>query len=224
MKKILLATFLTVSFFSLRAQETKTLFSNVPEHVLPLLSSVNRADFIDFLESNMKAEVKNKFGGASEMTDLTADYARIRLTSCSTWEMKTLPVNDSTRIICTISTVCGPVCDSEIHFYASDWSEIPTSSYLVSPTIDNYFQLTDSTRLDDYTHYRSRMDMLLAKATLSKENNTLTFTFTTPEYAGTGSADDAKEIAHTDEFLCKPLVYTWKNNPVAGVWRFDKME
>ncbi|NDV81724.1 DUF3256 family protein [Bacteroides sp. 51] len=220
MKKILLVIFLFLAPFALQAQEAKTLFSNIPEAVLPLLSSVNRADFVDFLESNMKAEVKNKFGGTSEMTDLTSDYIRIQMTSRSTWEMKTLAVNDSTKIICTVSTTCAPVCDSEVRFYAADWNEIPSSSYLTPPVMDDYFQLLDSARLDDYTIYRSRMDMLLAKASLSKEDNTLTFTLTTPEYAGKRSADDENEIANIDEFLRKPLVFVWESEPDSGSYQF----
>lgn len=222
MRKILLIISLMFAFSAIRAQEAKVLLNSIPESILPLLSSVNRADFVDFLESKMKAEVKNKFGGTSEMTDLTANYARIRMTSRSTWEMKTLPVNDSTLIICTVSTTCAPVCDSEVHFYTSDWREIPSSSYLVPPVLDDYFQLADSARLDDYTNYRNRMDMLLAEAGLSKEDNTLTFTLTTPQYTSKGSADDAKEITNTDEFLRKPLVYVWGSDPVSGAYGFNK--
>ena len=33
-----------------QAQEAKTCFVNMPDSLSPLLSSVNRADFIDFLE------------------------------------------------------------------------------------------------------------------------------------------------------------------------------
>lgn len=222
MQKILLTISLIFSFSALQAQEAKVLFKNIPEAVLPLLSSVNRADFVDFLESDMKAEVKNKFGGTSVMTDLTADYIRIQMTSRSTWEMKALSINDSTKVICTVSTTCAPVCDSEVHFYTSDWKEISSSSYLVPPVMDDYFQLTDSARFDDYTNYRSRMDMLLAKTTLSKEDNTLTFTLTTPEYASKRSADDAKEIANADDFLRKPLVYIWGVDPASGAYQFSK--
>ena len=224
MRKIILIISMIFAFVALQAQDAKVFFSNVPEVVLPLLSSVNRADFVDFLESNMKAEVKNKFGGTSEMTDLTPDYIRIQMTSRSTWEMKTLSVNDSTKIICTVFTTCGPVCDSEVRFYTSDWNEVPSSSYLTPPVMDDYFQLADSTRLDDYTDYRNRMDMLLAKSNLSKEDNTLTFTLTTPEYVGKKSADDAKEIAKADEFLRKPLVYIWRNDPDSGDYRFSEKE
>ena len=61
-----LSAFLILAFIGwgyLQAQEAKTCFKNMPDSICPLLSAVNRADFIDFLESKMKAEVTNSFGG-----------------------------------------------------------------------------------------------------------------------------------------------------------------
>lgn len=222
MKKILLAVVLVLTSFVLRAQEAKAIFGRIPASVLPLLSPVNRADFIDFLESNMKAVVKNKFDGTSEMTDLTKNYIRIVLNSSSTWEMKVLPVNDSTKVVCVVSTVCGPVCDSSIDFYTADWKKISASDYLELPVMDDYFQLPDSARLDDYTLYRRKMDMLLTTATLSKETDTLTFTLTTPEYVGNGEGDEEKGITDTKDFL-QPLVYAWGSDPVGEGYRFRKL-
>jgi hypothetical protein len=206
MRKLLFVPVLILSSLALQAQEARTLFSRIPDSLLPLLSPVNREDFIDFLESRMKAEVKNKFGGASEMTDLTDSYIRIKLTDRSTWEMKALPVNDSTKVVCVVSTVCGPVCDSTVDFYTANWERVPTSDYLAVPVMDDYFQPADSARLDDYIRCRRKMDMLLATATLSKEADTLTFTLTTPRYAGSG-ADE--ETAGPQVFLRNPLVYMW---------------
>ena len=50
------------------------------------------------------------------------------------------------------------------------------------------------------------MDMLLATAALSGENNTLTFTLTTPQYAG-HPTDGENET----DYLRNPLVYVWEN-------------
>ncbi len=58
------------SLASLQAQEAKTLFVNIPDSLTPLLTKVNREDCIDFLESKMKAQVENRFGKKSEMTEL----------------------------------------------------------------------------------------------------------------------------------------------------------
>lgn len=62
------------TFVSSHAQEAKTLFINVPDSLCPLLTKVNREDCIDFLSSKMKAQVENRFGQKSEMTDLMGLY------------------------------------------------------------------------------------------------------------------------------------------------------
>ena len=71
MKKLTMFLCLACAWMcSLQAQEAKTFFKNMPDSLSPLLTAVNRADCIDFLESKMKAEVTNRFGGKSEMTEL----------------------------------------------------------------------------------------------------------------------------------------------------------
>lgn len=106
----------SISMTSLQAQEAKAVFVNMPDSLSPLLTKVNREDCIDFLESKMRAQVENRFGKKSEMTDLSKDYIRMQMSPQTTWQMKLLALNDTTNIICTISTACAPACDSRIHF------------------------------------------------------------------------------------------------------------
>ena len=78
------------SFTSLQAQEAKTFFINIPDSLCPLLTKVNREDCIDFLSSKMKAQVENRFGQKSEMTDLSKDYIRMQMTPETTdWKLLT---------------------------------------------------------------------------------------------------------------------------------------
>lgn len=190
----------------MQAQEAKTCFVNMPDSLSPLLSSVNRADFIDFLESKMKAEVTNNFGGKSEMTELTADYIRVKISKQSSWQMKLLPIDDSTKVICTISTVCAPACDSHIKFYTTDWKELPASSYLPAlPVLDDFIaEASDTVDVYAYRDARRQADMLLMKADLSAKDSRLTFTFTTPDYMEKEAAEKLKP------FLRRPMVYVWK--------------
>ena len=58
---------------SVMAQNMKSVFVAMPDSVTPLLTKVNREDCIDFLDSNMKAVVKNRFGNVAEMKVLTDD-------------------------------------------------------------------------------------------------------------------------------------------------------
>jgi hypothetical protein len=60
-------------------QQARQLFVSMPDSLLPYLTAVNRADCIDFLDSHMKARIKNRFGQESEMTALSADYIKMQL-------------------------------------------------------------------------------------------------------------------------------------------------
>lgn len=194
-----------VSFLSsARAQEAKTLFVNMPDSLSPLLTGVNRADCVDFLESNMKAQVDNRFGGKSEMTDLGKDYIRMQLSPQTSWQMKVLATSDTTQVICTVSTACAPVCDSAIRFYTTDWKELPAAPYLMLPVADDFFITPDSASLYDFQKARQQVDMLLVKADFNKSDNTLVFTLTTPEYIENETAEKLKT------FLRRPLVYRWE--------------
>ena len=174
------------SSFSVGAQEAKTVFVNIPDSLCPLLSSVNRADCIDFIESKMKAQVTNRFGGKSEMTELSPDYVSLQMSDASNWQMKLLPLNDTTKVVCAVSTVCAPACDSHIRFYTTDWKELPATDFLPSvPQMNDFFTSSDSTDYD-FIDARLQADMTLMQAELSKENGTLTFTLTTPEYMEKG--------------------------------------
>ena len=191
---------------SLQAQEAKTFFKNMPDSLSPLLTAVNRADCIDFLESKMKAEVTNRFGGKSEMTELAPDYIRIQMTPQSSWQMKLLATSDSTKVICTVSTACAPACDSDVHFYTTGWEELPASSFLTPPVMKDFLSLPDTVMDYEVRDAGEQADMLLMKADLSAKDNTLTFTFTTTDYMDKEAAEKLKP------YLRRPVVYIWKGN------------
>ncbi|KAA6319974.1 hypothetical protein EZS27_030192 [termite gut metagenome] len=206
MKKELLVLFMIFSVVSLPAQEIKKIFITMPDTLVPLLTSVNRADFVDFLESNMKARVKNKFENLSEMTDLTPDYIRLQMTSRSTLQMKLLAINDTTKVICMVSTACAPECDSYIRFFATDWKELPAQNYLtLLPKPDDFFLPPDSVCIGECDSMRTQMDMVLLKADLSKTDTTLSFTLTTPRYMGEETLNKWKG------YLREVIVYEWKD-------------
>ncbi len=203
-----LSAFLILAFIGwgyLQAQEAKTCFKNMPDSICPLLSAVNRADFIDFLESKMKAEVTNSFGGKSEMTELSPDYIHVKMTPQSSWQMKLLSINDSTKVICVVATVCAPACDSHVKFYTTDWKEL-----VACPTCRHcpfWMILSLRPRIRwmsmKYQDARRQADMLLMKADLSAKDATLAFTFTTTDYMGKEAAEKLKP------FVRRPIVYTW---------------
>lgn len=185
-----------------RAQELRSLLVAMPDSVLPLLTKTNRMDCVDFLDSNMKAEVKNRFNNTSELKVLTKDYLELQLTSQSSVEMKLLPMNDSVKVVCMVHTVCGPVCDSEITFYDTQWKQLPSKNFITLPEVDRFYYL--NTNEESYATVRKAADMYLMKANLSAKASTLTFIYTTPEYL---SKEDREKL---ELYLRKePIVYQW---------------
>ena len=189
---------------SVVAQDMKTVFVAMPDSVTPLLTKVNREDCIDFLDSNMKAIVKNRFGNVAEMKVLTDDYVLMQTSEVGTLEMKLLPLADSTKVICMVKTVNVPVADSSVRFYTSDWSQqLDVKEFLQLPSMDAFF-LSDDSLKDEAILTRKKADMHLMKAQLSKEDTSLTFTYTTPDYLN--EEDREKLLPHLRK---EPIVLRW---------------
>ena len=193
------------SLASLQAQEAKTLFVNIPDSLTPLLTKVNREDCIDFLESKMKAQVENRFGKKSEMTELGTDYVRMQMSPQTSWQMKVLALSDTKKVVCLVSTACAPACDSSLRFYTTDWKPLADSQFISLPVMSDFLSTPDSTTIYDFDEARRSADMLLMKADFSKDNSELTLTLTTPDYMAKETAEKLKP------FLRRPIVYHWKN-------------
>ena len=211
MKKILLLI-LMICTCSLQAQDMKSLFIAMPDSLAPLLTKVNKEDFGDFLASNMKAEVKNRLGKNSEMLKLTADYLNLKMSESSEVQMKLLPVNDSVKVVCVVHTYKGPAADSSIRFYSIQWEELPLSSYLTLPKEDAFYKAPVA-EADQETYYnlRKQADMYLFVAKLSEKDNTLLYSYTTPDYLDKETAEKLKPFLNAE-----PLKYIW-----TGEGRFE---
>ena len=206
MRKVLLIVVSVLCGISASAQDMKSVFIAMPDSITPLLTKVNKEDFVDFLDSNMKAEVKNRFDGTAEMKVLTEDYTLVQTSEIGTLEMKLLPVNDSTKVICMVKTVCASACDSDVRFYTSDWSkELDAASLLQRPSADVFF-LPNDTLSEEGVLIRKKADMHLMKASLSKDVPTLTFIYTTPDYLN--QEDKEKLLPHLRK---EPVVLEWKD-------------
>lgn len=205
MKRTLFIIGMLTCVLLLHAQDMKTLFIAMPDSVAPLLTKVNREDCVDFLASNMKAEVKNRFGKPSELKKLTDDYLFLQTTERSSMEMKLLPVNDSVKVVCVVNTACGPACDSHIRFYDTQWRELEQRDFIQLPSVE-VFYLSDIPTDGEYSAVREKADMELVKASLSEENTGLTFIYTTPDYL---AKEEREKLA---AYIKKePLVYEWKD-------------
>lgn len=132
MKKYLVAALCALSIGQVCAQDLKMrdVFNHMPDSLMPYLSQNNRLDFIDFMDSNMKAEVRNKLGGTSEMTALTDDSLAIRMSDALQVNMLLMkldqPVDSFQQVVVFSQTflIDSVYKDSEVLFYSTDWKPI----------------------------------------------------------------------------------------------------
>lgn len=137
MKKSCIVLFLSlVGCCGLQAQNVLAgeVFCQMPDSIVPYLTENNRLDFIDFLDSKMKAEVHNTFEGKSEMTVLTDDYLSVRLNVASQLDMRLLNVAEAVdscrKIVCLVRTYGTDVRESTISFYSARWRPLAAVDYL----------------------------------------------------------------------------------------------
>ena len=148
----------------------RDVYAAAPDSIFPLLTKNNRLDQIDFRENNMQAVVKNKFDDRCELLVLGERYLKLQLSEHCFVEMRLL--SDST--FCMVQTCNAPAPDSRIRFFDTDWHELPQTISI--PSVDDFlFEDVDiDTRL-------SLQALPLIKASLSEDDNTVTFELQTSE-------------------------------------------
>ena len=188
MKRIIYIIVALLAIHSVDAQNMRTLFLEMPDSVVPLLTRNNRADCIDFIEAGMRAEVTNLLDGRSSLQKLTPDYLKMKTTSHSELQMKLLPSSGGDTIICMINTVRAEAADSRIRFYDKEWKELKTTTkFFTAPAIKEFFTVNE--RSDK----RLLMaDIYLVELILSPDATTLQAKYTMPAYM---SAADSAYVA-----------------------------
>jgi len=109
----------------------------IPASIVPYLSENNKLDMIDFLDSNMKAEVTNMLEGKTELQKLTERTAVLQLNEATRLDLRLLdvaePVDSASQIVCLISTYGTDVRDSQLTFYSIHWRQLETSKFITLP-------------------------------------------------------------------------------------------
>ncbi len=122
-KKTLLALFAatTLSQASAQSVQIRDAFREMPDSLMPYLSKNNRLDFIDFLDSGMKAEVKNQLGGTSEMLSIADDSLTIQMNPSLRVHLLTM---DSVVVMVETFLVDSIYGESRVHYYSASWKPI----------------------------------------------------------------------------------------------------
>ncbi|MBQ8152676.1 MAG: DUF3256 family protein [Prevotella sp.] len=118
-------------------QKMRDVFLQMPDSLFPYLTQNNRLDFIDFIDSGMKAVVSNEFSGKSEMLSLTDEEVTLQVSSALKVKMRLMPVNEAVdscrQVICMVMTYGEANPESKIEVYSVSWKPLDTSKYLSLP-------------------------------------------------------------------------------------------
>ena len=129
----------------MKAQEMDAVFVAMPDQYVPQLENAWRKDLIDLYNSGKEAKLKNTMYGFSTLKKLTDDYLLLQVTERSTVEMKLLPLVNDTYVVCMITTVYGPVPDSQVEFFTTDWKPLDSAD-LYTPVPVEWLLKTMPTR------------------------------------------------------------------------------
>lgn len=184
------------------AQKMRDCFVNMPDSVLTLLTKNNRLDCVDFIDSKMRAVVRNEFEGKSELLMLTDSYLKMHLTDVDDVQMLLLPTSDTVNVICMVRTFHGPNADSSLRFYSSDWTPLTTAKFIRQPKFDDFWRTMPSDSTEALNFAKSRIDIRLTTDSLSETDHTLTCQL------NLNSLND--EVRARVKPYTRNIVYRWK--------------
>ncbi|MBO7114796.1 MAG: DUF3256 family protein, partial [Bacteroidaceae bacterium] len=170
---VLIAVIMTCG--AAQADDLRTLFINMPDSIMPTLTKSERMDFMDYLDSGMKARVRNKLGGESEMTALSDRSLTVRTSQAGRIEMVLFPRKKGVNLICIIKTVTARYDDSRITFYDENWMPLDASELIELPQFDDY--LTKEALNSDSLEVLRKQSILRLQSASSTDNG-LEFRYT----------------------------------------------
>ncbi len=116
-------------------------FADIPLEVLDLIRPSARLDMLDYYEqADSMLTVQNALGGESRLEKVTPDYLKVSVTPVSTLEIKVLQSGKSS-VIMTLYTTNS---DTQVSFFDSNFSSLPTDKFLKAPTLKDFFNLKGS--------------------------------------------------------------------------------
>lgn len=139
MKKFFLAlTALFVTLNSSGATDMRTLFKEMPDSILPLLTQSNRLDMLDFVESRMKAVVRNRLDGESELVSISDCSLQLKYTTLTDIAIRLYYYRDMVPLICVVHSVGDGLRDSRISFFDSHWNPVDESRLISKPVFEDF--------------------------------------------------------------------------------------
>lgn len=207
--KILSFTFMAMMALGAQAQTIDSIFTAIPDAVLPLLDHNSRLDMVDLYNCNMKAAVGNDLNGESCLLQKDSTHILVRTSSVSHFEMRLLPFEKDTVYAC-LRTVEMPKEYTQLQFLHTNWSKAKVKQP-EQMTFERCWQPCDTLSEDRVEALR----MLLLPASFvmhwesTKEG--------TPVLVCQVSTKGLMKEDEKDALRClRPLKYYWRDGKLVG--------
>lgn len=200
MKRIVTIIILALTATAGRATDLRTLFLSMPDSIIPTLTQSDRMDFLDYMDSGMKARARNKLGGESVMTQFEENMLSIQISQAGRMDMLLLQKGKNETLICIIRTVNAKYEDSRLSFFTQDWQPVPADQLIELPVIDDYLT-KEALKNDSLADFKKRS--MLRLESIVPLDGALEFRYT--------SLDDLGQDADKYRSWIKPapLRYVW---------------
>lgn len=200
MKRTVTVIIMALMLVAARAADLRTLFVGMPDSIMPTMTKSDRMDFLDYMDSGMKARVRNKLGGESVMTRFEENMLSIQTSQSGRLDIMLLNKGKDENLICIIRTATAKYDDSRLSFYTENWEPVPTADLIKLPVLDDY--LTKEALKNDSLDCFKKLSMLRLQSIVPVDG-ALEFKYT--------SLDDLGEDAdkYRDWFKPTPLRFNW---------------
>lgn len=139
--------------FALEARNIKDMFVDMPDSLMPMLSTNAKKDLIDFYESNMRPTLPNEWNTTSQITLIKDNLLCLNEDheGAITTTIAALPHKGRDTIVCLVRTINMPQPDSQISFYTTDWKPLAGKTFINLPTLHDLQSDRKELCIIDYT-------------------------------------------------------------------------
>ncbi|GAB6976366.1 hypothetical protein JCM15124A_12730 [Prevotella falsenii] len=159
----------------------RQIWLEMPDSIVPYLNRSLRTELADYVTMDMKSEVVNALHDTTRIEKLTDDYVLVQLSNATKLEIKSL----DTSTIAMVQTWCGPLAESKLSLFSSNWEAKPLSID-VSPM----FVKPDTMSQQRYSELLDMANVTMNEFQLSAKDNSLTINYSVPLLSST----DKKEM------------------------------
>lgn len=186
MKRLLITTLAVLLTTTGFAQKTmKDVLAAMPDSIIPYINAAQRAELCKFSHTGDTLKVKNALNGDVYIDSISDTFLKMRLNSATDFQLKMLPLNDSTQILCTVKTLRKPVADSSIRFYTTDWNAV-NDTFGLPDKNDTEAMLNlltarpDTMSNDRYKELRDKIEPVIVSIDIASSEPVFTYSLSLP--------------------------------------------